>query len=92
MKIINPEAGGAAPRCLTPQEQLWELIGSYQRSIISMVFRRLKNRDQEDLCYGLIAYLRYGIHRPFADSFMQSLYFSLIDLVSGRVTNIIVKL
>lgn len=83
-KAIYPEAGVPGARCLTPQQQLWELIDAGMQEIIRKVFRRLKKRDQEDLCYAMVAYIRYRITRNFTCPFMQTLFLSFVDLVDGR--------
>lgn len=86
-KSIVKEACGQSPRRLTPQQQLWELIDVYQQDIIRKVFRRLKKRDQEDLCYSMVAYIRFGILRDFPCPFLQTLFLSFVDLVDGKLTN-----
>ena len=77
------EAREQRPRSLTPQQQVWELTDDATQKILREVLRRLKKRDQEDLCYALIAYLRYGIRRPFESMFMEVLFECFIDLVEG---------
>lgn len=74
------EAGAPGARRLTPQQQLWEISNESQHRIFRQVMRRLKKRDQEDLCYGMIAYIRFGVRRPFECPFMQVLFESFIDL------------
>lgn len=69
---------------ITPWQQLWKLLGEEQQKIVRTVFRRLKKRDQEDLCYAMVAYIRFGITRDFPCPFMQVLYLSLIDLVENK--------
>ncbi|MCQ2238233.1 MAG: hypothetical protein MJZ73_03260 [Bacteroidaceae bacterium] len=86
-KFINKETSVPGARCLTPQQQLWELIDAYQQDIIRKVFRRLKKRDQEDLCYAMVAYIRFRILREFTCPFMQTLFLSFVDLVDGKFTN-----
>lgn len=86
-KFINKETSVRGARCLTPQQQLWELIDAYQQDIIRKVFRRLKKRDQEDLCYAMVAYIRFRILREFTCPFMQTLFLSFVDLVDGKYIN-----
>lgn len=83
----TPEACGQGPRRLTPQQQLWKLIDVGHQDIIRKVFRRLKKRDQEDLCYAMVAYIRFRIHRDFPCPFMQTLYLSFVELVDNRFSN-----
>lgn len=71
-------------RRVTPWQQLWGLLNEEQQQIVRTVFRRLKKRDQEDLCYALLAYLRFRITREFKSPFMQVIYLSLIELVENR--------
>lgn len=66
----------------SPQQQLWPMLSQSQQQICRQVFRRLKKRDQEDLCYALIAYIRYGMKRPFECLFMQVLLESFIELIN----------
>ena len=68
----------------SPQQQLWELTNESQHNIFKEVFRRLKKRDQEDLCYGMIAYIKFGFRRPFASMFMQIIFESFIEMVDGK--------
>lgn len=72
------------PRRVTPWQQLWDLLSEEQQQIVRMVFRRLKRRDQEDLCYAMVAYIRFRITRDFTSPFMQVIYLSLIDLVENK--------
>lgn len=81
-QIISDMQKPTSPKRITPQEQLWELLPAKSIPIISTVFRRLKKRDQEELCYSMIAYLRYDITRDFHCPFMQILYSSFIELVN----------
>lgn len=76
---------GSVPHRITPQQQLWNLTDDSQHEIFRDVFRRIKKRDQEDLCYAMIAYIRFKILRPFESTFMQVLFQSFIDLVEGRI-------
>ena len=71
-------------RRVTPWQQLWELLSEGQQQIVRTVFRRLKKRDQEDLCYAMIAYIRHHITRDFTSPFMQVIYLSFIDLVENK--------
>ena len=72
------------PRYVTVQQQVWELTEPRHHRLMRQMFRRLKKRDQMDLSYGLIAYLRFGIVRPYEDAFLQALYESLIEVVNKK--------
>lgn len=69
---------------ITPWQQLWKLLSEEQQKIVSMVFRRLKKRDQEDICYAMVAYIRFHIKRDFICPFMQFIFLSMIDLVENN--------
>lgn len=72
-------------RRVTPWQQLWEFLSEENRLIVSTIFSRLKKRDQEDLCYAMIAYYRYGLERSFKNQFLQAIYLFLIDLAEGNI-------
>lgn len=74
-------------RRVTPWQQLWGLLSEEQQQIVRTVFRRLKKRDQEDICYALLAYLRFRITREFKSPFMQVIYLSLIELVENKFSS-----
>lgn len=83
----SPQTVGSQPTYKSPQTQLWEMTTECQHDIIRQVLRRLKKRDQQDLCYGLIAYLRFKIRRTFECRFMQVLFESFIDLFEADNSN-----
>ena len=50
---------------VSPQQQVWQhLRTDDQRVVLATNLRHLKHRTQEDICYGILAYLRWGILRP----------------------------
>lgn len=64
---------------VTPQQQVWALLKTDdQKAIIAANLRHLKKRTQEDICYGITAYLRWGIMRPFTDRWVNIQFQSLI--------------
>lgn len=67
----------------TPQQQLWTLLSQKEQQMVRMVFRHLKKRDQQDLCYALIAYIRFGIVRHYSCPFMQCAYLAFIELIDN---------
>lgn len=81
----TPEEQGF--QSVTPWQQLWALLNEEQQSIVRTVFRRMKKRDQEDLCYAMVAYIRFRITRDFLCPFMQVIYLSFIDLVEDKFSN-----
>lgn len=66
-------SGNRVVRRITPQQQLWRLTNNKQHKAFSAVLIRLKKRDQEDICYAMITYIKYGFIRPFMSEFMQSI-------------------
>ena len=78
-------AESSAPYSVTPQQQLWNLTNEPHHEIFRDVFRRIKKRDQEELCYAMIAYIRFKIRRPFESPFMEVLLQSFIDFLEGDI-------
>ena len=63
----------------TPQQQVWELLRTEdQRAIVASNLRHIKHRTQYDLCIALVAYLRWGIIRPFDDTWVNRNYQALV--------------
>ncbi len=71
----------------TPQQQLWKMLNDSQREEFREILRRLKKRDQESLCYGVIAFIKFGIRRPFESEFMQQIYNTMLMLLINKKTN-----
>lgn len=64
---------------VTPQEQVWAMLRTDdQKAILAANLRNLKKRVQEDICYGIIANLRWGIVRPYEDQWVNRQYQALI--------------
>lgn len=64
---------------ISPQQQVWELLQTDdQKAILAANLRHLKKQTQEDICYGIIAFLRWGIIRPFEDQWVNRHYQSLV--------------
>ncbi|MDO4959322.1 MAG: hypothetical protein Q4E68_08750 [Prevotellaceae bacterium] len=64
---------------ITPQQQVWKYLRTDdQRAILAQNFRHIKRRTQEDICYGLLAFLRWGIIRPFEDKWVNKLFQALL--------------
>lgn len=68
----------------TPQQQLWKMLTDIQREDFREILRRLKKRDQESLCYGVIAFIKFGIRRPFESKFMQLIFNTMILLLVSK--------
>lgn len=64
---------------VSPQQQVWQhLRTDEQRAILAENFRHMKRRTQEDICYGILAYIRWGIVRPFEDKWIKRHFDSII--------------
>ena len=64
----------------TPQQELWEYLKTKeQKVLIAENLRSLKLQVQEDICYGLIAYLQYGMRRQFSDNWVQKHFNTLVN-------------
>ena len=68
----------------TPQQQLWKMLTDIQREDFREILRRLKKHDQESLCYGVIAFIKFGIRRPFESKFMQLIFNTMILLLVSK--------
>jgi len=63
----------------SPQQQVWSLLRTdAQRNILAQNLRHLKHTTQEDYCYGMLAYLRWGIIRPFEDPWLKRNFDAII--------------
>lgn len=69
---------------ISPQQQLWKMLNDSQREEFREILRRLKKRDQESLCYGVIAFIKFGIRRPFESEFMQLIFNTMILLLVSK--------
>lgn len=68
---------------VTPQQQVWAMLQTDdQKAIIAQNLRHLKKTTQEDICYGILAFLRWGIIRPFNDVWVNRQYQALILFLS----------
>ena len=64
---------------VSPQQQVWKYLRTDdQRATLAENFRHLKHRTQEDLCYGIIAWLRWGIIRPYTDAWVNRTFQAII--------------
>ncbi len=72
---------------ISPQQQLWKMLNDIQREDFGEILRRLKKRDQESLCYGVIAFIKFGIRRPFESRFMQLIFNTMLMLLINKKTN-----
>ena len=64
---------------VSPQQQVWQhLRTDGQRAILATSLRHLKRRTQENICYGILAYIRWGILRPFEDKWLKGHFDNII--------------
>lgn len=64
---------------ISPQKQLWRLLNERQQRKFKKSFSILRIQCQEDLCYGLIAYIKYGIEPTYPNP-LQSAIFDLLAM------------
>lgn len=73
------------PNTKTPQQELWEYLKTKEQMIlIAESLRSLKLQVQEDICYGLIAYLQYGMKRQFSDRWVQRHFDGLVNYLQAE--------
>ena len=66
-------------RHVTPQQQVWELLQTdAQKAVLAAHLRHLKKPTQEDICLGIITFLRWGIIRAFEDQWVNRHYQALV--------------
>lgn len=69
----------------TPQQQLWKYLKTDdQKILVAESLRNLKNLVQEDICYGLIAYLQHGLKRQFSDRWVQRHYNGIVNYLQAE--------
>ena len=75
----------------TPQQELWEYLKTKEQMVFfAESLRSLKLQVQEDICYGLIAYLQYGMKRQFSDRWVQQHFDGLVNYLEElRVENLL---
>ena len=64
---------------ITPQQQVWNYLRTDdQRAILAQNFRHIKRQTQEDICYGLLTFLRWNIIRRYEDKWVNNTFQALI--------------
>ncbi len=73
------------PHPKTPQQELWAYLKSdeQQRNVASAL-RNLKRQAQEDICYGLMAYLQHGLKRQFSDEWLNRHFLGLVNYLQAE--------
>lgn len=81
----NPGVAQAPPPSerITPQQQLWKETPEQYHVRLASVLAHLKLGSQEDLCLALVAYIRFGIRRTFANQFMDMVFADCIDMLES---------
>lgn len=65
-------------RHITPRQQLWGLTTREEHGLLQRVLGRLTRQEREDMCLALVAWLRFRVHRQFADRTLQVILWGLI--------------
>ena len=68
-------------KSVNPQQQLWESTPEAYHGYLACMLGHLKKESQEDICIALVAYIRFGLRRPFGDPFMKLVFNLCIDLL-----------
>lgn len=69
----------------TPQTQLWSYLDSYEQKVFfGQQLRHLKRDAQEALCIALVAYIRYHIHNPFEDDWMEERFMAMSTYLDNQ--------
>lgn len=59
----------------TPQIQLLKLLQTYEQvHVLHETMEVLNNQSQEDFCIASIAYIKYGIRRPFDNQVLSTFF------------------
>ena len=66
----------------TPQTQLLKLLQTRDHiRVLHETLEVLNKQSQEDFCIACIAYIKYGIRRPFENNVLWVLFTSYCDLL-----------
>ncbi len=69
---------------ITPDAQLVKLLQTREQiNILYGTLEPLKESYREDFCLACIAYIKYGIRRPFENPWMQALFACYCDLLDA---------
>lgn len=67
---------------ISPQTQLQKLLQSREQVLILQeTLEVLNNQSQEAFCIAAIAYIKFGIRRPFTNCVLGVLFTSFCDLL-----------
>lgn len=66
----------------TPKTQLLKLLQTREQiHVLHETLEVLNDQSQEDFCIACIAYIKYGIRRPFDNNVLWVLFTSYCDLL-----------
>lgn len=83
-KITNPSSLNSKPKRTTPYAQLTKLLQTREQvTILYETLEPLTEVYKEDFCIACIAYIKFGIKRPFENRVMQVLFASYCDLLDN---------
>ena len=69
---------------ITPYAQLTKLLQTHEQvTILYETIEPLQQEYKEDFCIACIAYIKFGIRRPFENCVMQVLFASYCDLLDA---------
>lgn len=69
-------------KTITPYAQLTKLLQTREQvTILYETLEPLKEEYKEDFCIACIAYIKFGIRRPFENRVMQVLFASYCELL-----------
>ena len=67
---------------ITPYAQLTKLLQTHEQvTFLYETIEPLAQEYKEDFCIACIAYIKFGIRRPFENRVMQELYASYCELL-----------
>lgn len=67
---------------ITPLDQcLSELQTEAQKHLLMQNLEPLNEQSREDLCLAIVAYIRFGIKRPFGNPLMHVIFTSYIEVI-----------
>lgn len=83
-KTANPSLLNPKPKRITPYVQLTKLLQTREQvTILDETLEPLSEIYREDFCIACIAYIKFGIKRPFENRVMQVLFTSYCDLLDN---------
>ena len=73
---------------ITPQAQLWAYLNDDEsKDFVSQQLRHIKRDAQDALCIALVAYMRYRLHSPFEDPWMEDQFLTIKCFIDNNILN-----